>query len=96
MQLKRVVDTLRPEYEDRVAFVTADLSTLEGQAFAATAGVGETTLLFFDRSGNPLNQQQGATTEANLRRLIDSTFQLRRSPAAAGGSQQRAKQGQRE
>jgi hypothetical protein len=83
LQLKRVVDTLRPEYEDRVAFVTADLSTFEGQAFAATAGVNETTLLFFDRSGNPLNQQQGVMTEANLRKAIDSTFQLERSRATA-------------
>jgi hypothetical protein len=83
LQLKRVVDTLRAEYEDRVAFVTADLSTLEGQAFAANAGVSETTLLFFDRSGNPVNQHQGVMTEANLRNVIDSTFQLRRSRAAA-------------
>jgi hypothetical protein len=57
------------------------LSSFEGQAFAATAGVSETTLLFFDRSGNPLNQHQGVMTEANLRKAIDSTFQLGRSHA---------------
>ena len=82
MQLKRVVDTLRPEFEDRVAFVTADLSTPDGQLFAATAGVSETTLLFFDRSGTPVNRYYGVTTEANLRNLIESTFQLRRRAAS--------------
>jgi hypothetical protein len=93
--LKRVVDTLRPEYDHRVAFVTADLSTLEGQAFAATAGVGETTLLFFAPNGNPVNQLQGVSTEDHLRKVIESTFQLRRTGSAAG-SQPRAKARQRD
>jgi hypothetical protein len=57
------------------------LSTFEGQSFAATVGATETTLLFFDRTGNPLNQHQGVMTEANLRKAIDSTFQLGRSRA---------------
>jgi hypothetical protein len=93
--LKRVVDTLRPEYEDRVAFVIADLSTPEGQAFAATAGAGETTLLFFARNGNPVNQLQGVSTEDHLRQVIESTFQLKRTGSAVG-SQPRAKTRQRD
>ena len=74
MQLKRVVDALRPEFADRIAFVTADLSTREGQAFASRFGVGETTLLFLDGNGMPVNQYHGTTTESQLRRVIEGTF----------------------
>lgn len=69
-----MVDALRPEFNHRVAFVTADLSTSEGQIFAARLGVGETTLVFFDRGGTPINRYQGTATQANLRRLIVSSF----------------------
>jgi hypothetical protein len=70
------------------------LSTFEGQAFAATAGVTETTLLFFDRNGNSVKQHQGVTTEGDLRKIIDSTFQLRRAQPA-DGNEQRANERQR-
>ncbi len=68
------MDALRPEFADRVAFVTADLSTREGQSFASRFGVAETTLVFFDRTGMPINQYHGAITEAYLRRLMDQTY----------------------
>ncbi len=69
-----MVDALRPEFNDRVAFVTADLSTSEGQVFAGRLGVGETTLVFFDRDGTPINRYHGTVTTANLRRLIVSSL----------------------
>ncbi|MPZ76423.1 MAG: hypothetical protein GEU77_07845 [Deltaproteobacteria bacterium] len=59
------------------------MSTADGQAFAASTGMGETTLLFFDRYGTPVNQYHGVTTEGNLRNVIESTFQLRRSGGAS-------------
>jgi hypothetical protein len=37
-------------------------------------GVGETTLVFFDVRGVPVNQHRGTTTETHLRRIIATTF----------------------
>jgi hypothetical protein len=71
------VDALRPEFADRVAFVTADMSTAEGQTFAFNLGVGETTLLFFDRQGAVVNKFLGAASETQLRRVIETTFAFR-------------------
>ncbi len=47
---------------------------MEGQTFASHFGVGHTTLLFFDRDGDLVNQHYGTTTAAHLRRVIDGTF----------------------
>ncbi len=68
------MDALRPEFAERIAFVIADLSTREGQAFASRFGVGETTLVFFDRNGMTLDQYHGTVTEAHLRRIIEGNF----------------------
>jgi len=52
----------------------ADLDSRDGQTFASMLGVGETTLVFFDIRGVPVNQHRGTTNETQLRRLIAGTF----------------------
>jgi len=74
--LKRVVDALRPEFEDQVAFVLADLNTPEGRVFASRHGVGNTTLVFLDRAGNRLETLVGIQEEGALRRRIQASFGL--------------------
>jgi hypothetical protein len=58
----------------------ADLSTAEGQEFAARYNSGQTTLVFFDRFGTFLYQRYGVLTEPQLRMLIDTTYGFGNSP----------------
>ena len=76
MQLKHVVDVLRPEFADRIAFVMVDLFSDEGQKFAAQFGVRETTLVFFDRSGTVLDRKYGVPTIDGLRATIRGNFRF--------------------
>ncbi len=76
MQLKHVVDVLRPEFADRIAFLMVDLSSAEGQQFAGRFGVRETTLVFFDRSGNLLDRRYGVPTVDGLRTTIRGSFRF--------------------
>ena len=68
------MDALRPEFDDRVAFVMADLSTMPGQTFSNFYGAGHTTLVFFDISGRRVGTLYGVQNEQYLRRYIDSMF----------------------
>jgi thioredoxin-like negative regulator of GroEL len=56
--------------------VLADLNTAEGQAFAASHGVGNTTLVFFDAAGRRLATLTGVQEEEALRRRIRASFGL--------------------
>ena len=70
------MDALRSEFRGKVAFVLADLSTAEGQAFATRHAVGNTTLVFFDASGRRLATLTGVQEEAALRQRIRASFGL--------------------
>lgn len=72
------MDALQLEFQDRVAFVLADLSALEGMAFAARFGVGHTTLVFFDASGRAIDALYGVQRKPYLRDYIERTFRLSR------------------
>ena len=71
MELKRVVDALRPEFSDEMAFVLADMSTPQGYAFAARYNLPQTTLVFFSASGRVVGTLSGEQSVPYLR----STFQ---------------------
>jgi hypothetical protein len=53
-----------------------DFSTPGGQQFASRFGVRETTLVFFDQSGNLLDRRYGVPTVDVLRALIRGNFRL--------------------
>ena len=83
------MDALRPEFNDRVAFVVADLNTLEGQAFSTRFGIPETTLVFFDASGRQLDTLQGLQSQADLRNYIADVFGFKGGASARRAQQQR-------
>jgi hypothetical protein len=70
------VDALRSEFDDRVAFVLADLGTNDGADLASRYGARETTLLFFSASGRQVGTLYGVQTESYLRSYIENTFGL--------------------
>jgi hypothetical protein len=76
-----VVDALRPEFRDEVAFVLANLHTREGREFAARHGVPNTTLVFLDAGGRRLAILHGTQEDAALRRQILTILGL---PASTG------------
>ena len=69
------MEALYPEFRDRIAFVLADLSTYEGQAFARQYQVGETTLVFFDATGRQVDVRHGVEPEAELRHALERVVQ---------------------
>lgn len=69
-----MVDALRPQLDNRIAFVVADLDTAAGWDFARIYGVGETTLVFLDANGRTLNVHRGVTNQSHLRRVIQATY----------------------
>lgn len=70
------MDALRSEFRGQLAFVLADLSTPEGQAFAARHEAGNTTLVFLDASGRRLATFPGVQEESALRERIRASFGL--------------------
>ena len=76
MQLKRVVDALHGEFSNQIAFVMLDITSMEGQQFAARVGVQETTLVFFDRFGMVIDRKYGVPTIDVLRAIIHGNFRF--------------------
>ena len=72
----RVVDALRPEFREHVAFILADLSTPEGSAFASRHDVGNTTLVLLDATGKRLETLTGIQDEGALRARIRTILRL--------------------
>lgn len=70
------MDALRSEFQGHVAFVLADLNSVEGQAFAARHEVGNTTLVFFDATGRRIATLVGVQEESTLRERIRASFGL--------------------
>jgi len=73
-----VVNAVRSEFEDDIAFVRANLQTPEGQAFASKHGVSNTTLVFLDANGDRIAVLRGEQDRAALREQILSHFEISR------------------
>jgi len=71
--LKRVVDSIKPEYEDKIHFRIADLSTDKGRSFALYHQVGSVTLMLF-ADGKRLTSLQGEQTPEFLKRAFNRAF----------------------
>jgi hypothetical protein len=70
VELKRVVDALRPEFSDQIAFVLVNLATPEGQLWAARQSARETTLVFFGASGRRIHTLWGQQDLEYLREVF--------------------------
>jgi hypothetical protein len=73
-----VVNALKSEFDDEIAFVLANLQTHEGQAFASQHGVPNTTLVFLDANGERLEILRGTQDRNELRAEIKRIFDLPR------------------
>lgn len=65
-----MVDALRPEFSEQMAFVLVDMTTPQGAAWARYHNAGQTTLIFFGASGRRLRTLQGEQTLGRLRSIF--------------------------
>jgi len=62
-RLKTNVDAVRPDFEDKVHFKTANIKTNKGAEFAKKHNVPHVTLLIFNRNGKRVNTISGVQTK---------------------------------
>ncbi len=74
-QLRRMVEQLRPEFEEQMVFLMVDLSTPAGAAFAETNQVGSVTLVFFDATGERIGVLEGLQEADYLWRVFTEITQ---------------------
>ena len=65
-----MVDALRPEFSDQIAFVLVNLATPEGYIWATSQNARETTLVFFGPSGRRVHTLQGEQNLEDLRAVF--------------------------
>lgn len=71
------MNAVRPDFtDDDIAFVIANLQTSEGEAFARQHNVPNTTLVYLDAAGHPLEIQRGIPSQNELRNSIREIFEL--------------------
>ena len=74
-ELKRVVNSLKPEYTGKIRFILADLNSREGRWFAEYHNVSRVTLLFFKPDGTKITSLSGELDAKNLRNVFDRVFE---------------------
>jgi hypothetical protein len=62
---------VRPDYEDRVAFVVADLGTPAGRAFATRHNLQNGMAVFLGPNGEPVRMTGSVSNEQGLRAQLD-------------------------
>ncbi|MEO0341862.1 MAG: hypothetical protein AAF198_00350 [Pseudomonadota bacterium] len=67
---------LRQFDDGEITYLVANISTKEGQAFAARYGVAHVTLLLFDAAGNLIHVEQGVQTKGHLVEVFADQFAL--------------------
>ena len=71
-----MVNSLKPEYEGKIRFLTANLNATEGKWFAEYHNVGRVTLLFFKPDGTKISSLSGEQDPDYLRRVFNRVFEL--------------------
>ena len=71
-----MVNSLQPEYEGKIRFLTANLNTSEGKLFAEYHNVGKVTLLFFKPDGTKISSLSGEQEADYLRRVFKRVFEF--------------------
>ena len=75
-ELKRVGNSLEPEFKDRVTFLVANLATQEGRIFAEMNNSDKVTLLFFKPDGSRIHKLTGVQDADFLRKVFTRVFKL--------------------
>ncbi|MCB1985090.1 MAG: hypothetical protein H6936_01130 [Burkholderiales bacterium] len=70
-----VMNAIRDDYEERLAFIVADINTPEGKTFADRNTLMPTALVFYSASGNHLQTLYAAQTVESLRQELNKIFQ---------------------
>ena len=71
-----MVNSLKPEYEGEIRFLTANLNSTEGKWFAEYHNVGRVTLLFFKSDGTKISSLSGEQEPDYLISVFDRVFEL--------------------
>ena len=71
-----MVNSLQPEFEGKIRFLTANLNSSEGKLFAEYHNVGRVTLLFFKPNGTKISSLSGEQNPDDLRRVFNRVFEL--------------------
>ncbi|MBF0236448.1 MAG: hypothetical protein HQM12_01985 [SAR324 cluster bacterium] len=71
-----MVNLLKPEYEGKILFLMADITSQEGKWFAQYHEVPIITLMFFGPDGKRITTLQGVQTEDFLRRAFNRVFKI--------------------
>ena len=71
-----MVNSLKPEYEGKIRFLTANLNSTEGKWFAEYHHVGRVTLLFFKPDGTKISSLSGEQEPDHLRLVFDRVFEI--------------------
>ena len=72
-----MVNSLKPEYEENIRFLVANLNSSEGRWFAEYHNVNKVTLLFFKPDGTKISSLTGEQEPDFLRRVFDRVFKLK-------------------
>jgi len=70
-----VVNSLKPEYSEKIRFILADLNSREGRWFAEFHNVSRVTLLFF-KDGTKISSLSGEIDPNNLRNVFNRVFKF--------------------
>ena len=71
-----MVNSLETEYEGKIIFLVANLSTKEGRLFAELNDSSRVTLLFFKPDGTRIQKLTGIHEPEYLRRVFNRVFKL--------------------
>ncbi|HCP36176.1 MAG TPA: hypothetical protein QF887_14105 [SAR324 cluster bacterium] len=71
-----MVNSLEPEFKDRVTFLVANLATQEGRIFAEMNNSDKVTLLFFKPDGSRIHKLTGVQDADFLRKVFTRVFKL--------------------
>ena len=75
-ELKRVVNSLKPEYSGKIRFIETNLNSREGQWFAEYHNVSRVTLVFFKSDGTKISSLSGELDANNLRNVFNRVFKF--------------------
>jgi hypothetical protein len=71
MEVMAMMDTLRPNYRDRVEFLVAALGAPEGQAFGQRHRAVSGTVVLFSEAGIPVRTLHGPANAAELQQALE-------------------------
>lgn len=70
------MNAVRDDFEERVAFIVADINTPEGKRFADSHGFGQAALAFFAANGDRLQVLYSEQTGESLRQHLNTVFNI--------------------